>query len=168
MVDVGQVQVLEKYPETRRKKQQNASLSFPPPQTHFTHHMVVQELPSRLHWARFSKLQASFKLKPIWRKLTKVPCSQEQWHNHSNPLHPAYMHANSEQYQHHQNTIMSQPSWYADCTLSQPVHAKYHIRCELWQYTARYPRHRVVSLSTDSYHQIQAGNRITYNSVFIC
>ena len=38
--------------------------------------------------------------------------------------------------------------------LLQPVHAKYHIRCELWQYTARYPRHRVLSLSTNNNHQI--------------
>ena len=77
-VDVEQVQVLEKHPETHRKEQQNASQSFPPPQTHSTHHMVVQELPSRLRQAQFSKLQASFKQKPIWRELTKEPCSQEQ------------------------------------------------------------------------------------------
>ena len=78
MVDVGQVQVLEKHPETHCKEQQNASLSFLPPQIYSTHHMVVGKLPSRLHWAWFSKLQASFKLNPIWRELTKVPCSQEQ------------------------------------------------------------------------------------------
>ena len=52
--------------------------------------------------------------------------------------------------------------------LSQPVRAKYHFRYELWQYTARYPRHRVFNLSTNNNCQIQAGNRITYNSVFIC
>ena len=97
-VDVGQVQVLEKHPETCRKEQQNASQSFPPPQTHSTHRMVKLELPSRLHQARFSKLQASFEQKPIWRELTKEPCSQVQRHNHPSHLHPVYMHANSEQY----------------------------------------------------------------------
>ena len=60
------------------KSSKTRSLSFPPPQTHSTHRMVEQELPSRLHWARFSKLQASFEQKPIWRELTKEPCSQEQ------------------------------------------------------------------------------------------
>ena len=79
---------------------------------------LAQELPSRLHRARFSKVQASFEQKPIWRKLTKVPCSQGQRHNHPSHLHPVYMHANSKQYQHHQNTIMSQPSRYGDCTFA--------------------------------------------------
>ena len=115
-VDVGQVQVLEKHPETRCKGQQNASQSFPPPQTLSTHCMVEQELPSRLHQARFSKLQASFEQKPIWRELTKEPCSQVQQHNRPSRLHPAYMHADSEQYQSYQNTIISQPNQYVDCT----------------------------------------------------
>ena len=52
--------------------------------------------------------------------------------------------------------------------LSQSVHAKYHIRCELRQYTARYPRHGVLSLSTNNNCQIQTGNGITHNSVFYC
>ena len=78
MVNVGQVQVLEKHPETHHKEQQNTNLSFPPPQTYSTRHMVVLELPSRLHWAQFSKLQASFEQKPISRELTKEPCSQKQ------------------------------------------------------------------------------------------
>ena len=115
-VDVGQVQVPEKHPETHRKGQQNANLSLPPPQTLFTHRMVKQELPSRLHWAWFSKLQASFKQKPIWHELTKEPCSQVQQHNHPSRLRPAYMHANSKQYQSCQNTIMSLPNRYMDCT----------------------------------------------------
>ena len=110
MVDVKQVQVLEKHPETCLKEQHNANQSFPPPQTHSTHHIVVLELPSRLHWARFSKLQASFEQKPIWHELTKEPCSQVQKHNYPSRLRSAYMHANSEQYQSHQNTIMSQPN----------------------------------------------------------
>ena len=115
-INVGQVQVLEKHLETHRKEQQNVSLSLPPLQTHSTHHMVEQELPSRLHQAWFSKLQASFEQKPIWRELTKELCSQGQRHNHPSRLRPAYMHANSEQYQSHQNTIMSQPNQYVDCT----------------------------------------------------
>ena len=118
MVDVEQVQVLEKHPETHCKEQQNAGQSFPPPQTHSTHHMVVLELPSRLDRAQFSKLQASFEQKPIWHELTKEPCSQEQRHNHLSHLPPAYMHANSKQYQHHQNTIISQPTRYMDCTFA--------------------------------------------------
>ena len=115
-VDVGQIQVLEKHPETHCKGQQNASLSFPPPQTLSTHDMVKQELTIRLHWARFSKLQANFEQKPIWRELTKEPCSQVQRHNQPSRLRPAYMHVSSEQYQNHQNTIMSQPNRYVDCT----------------------------------------------------
>ena len=115
-VDVGQVQVPEKHPETCRKGQQNASQSFPPPQTLSAHCMVEPELSSRLHQARFSKLQANCEQKPIWRKLTKEPCSQVQRHNHPSRLRPAYMHASSEQYQNHQNTIMSQPNRYVDCT----------------------------------------------------
>ena len=115
MVNVEQVQVLAKHPKTCCKEQRNASQSFPPPQTLSIHHMVEQELPNRLHRARFSKLQASFEQKPIWRELTKEPCSQVQQHNHLSHLRPAYMHANSEQYQSHQNTIMSQPNQYVDC-----------------------------------------------------
>ena len=115
-VDVGQVQVPEKHPETCRKGQRNMSLSFPPPQTLSTHCMVEQELPSRLYRAWFSKLQASFEQKPIWRELTKETCSQVQRHNHPSRLRPAYMHVDSEQYQSHQNTIMSQPNRYVDCT----------------------------------------------------
>ena len=127
-VDEGQVQVPEKHPETHRKGQRNASQSFPPPQILSTHRMVKQELPSRLHRAQFSKLQASFKQKPLWHELTKEPCSQEQRHNHPSRLHPAYIHANSEQYQHHQNTIVSQPSRYVGCTcLASPCQVSHQM-----------------------------------------
>ena len=70
-VDVGQVQVPEKHPETLRKGQRNVNLSFPTPQTHFTHCIVVLELPSRVHRAQFSKLQASFEQKLTRHELTK-------------------------------------------------------------------------------------------------
>ena len=78
MVDVERVQVLEKHPEIHCKALRNASLSFPPPPTRSIRHMVVQELPSRLRRVRFSKLQASFKPKQVWRELTKELYSPQQ------------------------------------------------------------------------------------------
>ena len=65
MVNVEQVQVLEKHPETCHKVLRIVNQYYPPIQTRSNHHMVVQEQPNRLHRAQFSKLQASFELKLI-------------------------------------------------------------------------------------------------------
>ena len=70
--------MLEKHPETHRKELRYASQSFPPPQTYYIRHIIIQELPIRLHRAWFLKLQASFKLKLVWCELMKVPSSHEQ------------------------------------------------------------------------------------------